>query len=79
MRSIWKGFFFNDNFVDNLNNVILFNIIDKNLSLYNGKRKFDILIKSNMLFLKIGSLVFTRKINVKHKKKENKILKKKKK
>lgn len=77
MRSLWKGYFINLNNLNLLNNVILKIFINKNITIYNGKKFSNILIKTNMLFLKIGSLIFTRKILVNHKKKE--IMKKKKK
>jgi ribosomal protein S19 len=77
MRSLWKGYFINLTSLNSLNNIILKNFINKNINIYNGKKISNILIKTNMLFLKIGALVFTRKILVNHKKKE--IIKKKKK
>jgi len=79
MRSLWKGYYYNIYNIKSLNNVITTLLINKTLSLYNGKKIFNILIKINMLYLKIGSLIFTRKIVVKHKKKEKKNIKLKKK
>lgn len=76
MRSIWKGFYINIYNLTQLNNIVLNNVINKTLSLYNGKRHFNILFKINMLYLKIGEFIFTRKIIVNHKKKENKKKKK---
>jgi ribosomal protein S19 len=79
MRSLWKGYYYNTYNIKSLNNIITTLLINKTLSLYNGKKIFNILIKINMLYLKIGSLIFTRKIVVKHKKKEKKNIKSKKK
>jgi ribosomal protein S19 len=79
MRSLWKGYYYNIYNIKSLNNIITTLLINKTLSLYNGKKIFNILIKINMLYLKIGSLIFTRKIVVKHKKKEKKNIKSKKK
>jgi ribosomal protein S19 len=79
MRSLWKGYYYNIYNIKLLNNIITTLLINKTLSLYNGKKIFNILIKINMLYLKIGSLIFTRKIVVKHKKKEKKNIKSKKK
>jgi ribosomal protein S19 len=79
MRSLWKGYYYNTYNIKSLNNIITTLLINKTLSLYNGKKIFNILIKINMLYLKIGSLIFTRKIVVKHKKKEKKNIKLKKK
>lgn len=75
MRSLWKGFFIDLNHIQKLNNAVTYIFLNKTLSLYNGRKLFNILIKTNMLFLKIGTFIFTRKIVVKHKKKEKKNLK----
>jgi ribosomal protein S19 len=79
MRSIWKGFFNNQNLKTSLSNVILTNIIDETILLNNGRKNINFLIKSSMLYFKLGELIYTRKIGVKHKKKEKKNLKSKKK
>jgi ribosomal protein S19 len=60
------------------NSLILNNFLRKSFLIYNGKSFNTLLVKREMVGLKIGEFLFTRKIGVLHKKKnKNKIVKKK--
>lgn len=79
MRSIWKGNFVNIKGKNISNNsLILNNFLRKSFITYNGKSFNELIIKREMVGLKLGEFIFTRKIGVLHKKKiKNKTLKKK--
>lgn len=70
MRSKWKGYFFNKNNINK--SIILKNLINKNIKIYNGKNFSNLIIKKQMVGFKVGEFIFTRKINVIHKKKNKK-------
>lgn len=80
MRSIWKGNFVrlkNKNLTNN--SLILNSFLRKDICIYNGKTFNNLIIKREMVGLKLGEFIFSRKIGVLHKKKiKNKIIKKKK-
>ena len=70
MRSVWKGYYL-DIFKTKNNNVILESFLEIK-KVYNGKLFSELILKKSMIGLKIGEFVFTRKINVIHKKKNKK-------
>jgi len=75
MRSVWKGCFYksNNNNLDK-SSVVIHTILKKNFILHDGKSYKSVFIDRNMVGLKIGEFIFTRKMGVLHKKK---VLKKK--
>lgn len=70
MRSVWKGYYLNI-FKTKNNNVIIESFLEIK-KVYNGKLFSELILKKSMIGLKIGEFVFTRKINVIHKKKNKK-------
>lgn len=78
MRSIWKGNFLNSSLNKiSKSSVILRTFLQKKFVVNNGKLDCDFFVKREMVGFKVGEFVFTRKVNVVHKKKKDKDKKKK--
>lgn len=70
MRSVWKGFFLHNTLNGLDKSSTVFNtMLKKRFPIHDGKSKKTVSIERNMVGLKIGEFVFTRKIGVLHKKK----------
>jgi len=73
MRSLWKG-----NFLEQKgkifkgNSTILSSIFEKKIQTYNGKIFKSFFVTREMLGLKVGEFIITRKFGKLHKEKKNK-------
>lgn len=69
MRSIWKGCFFKNNFTIDKSSVLFYTLLKKKFMVNDGRSVKKITVERNMIGLKIGEFIFTRKMGVLHKKK----------
>lgn len=69
MRAAWKGVFFKNSLYLHKSSTLLNTMLKKKFSIYDGKSVKNLVIDRNMIGLKVGEFVFTRKMGVLHKKK----------
>lgn len=70
MRSSWKGNFFKKNNTLDNSSTLFNTFFKKKFYVYTGKEKKQIFIDKEMVGLKIGQFILTRKMGAIHKKKE---------
>lgn len=72
MRSIWKGIFFKNKSYLHKSSILINYTWKKKFKVHTGRSSIFFFIDQNMLGLRVGSFIFTRKVKVLHKKKLNK-------
>lgn len=69
MRSVWKGSFIKNNLTLHKSSVVIASMLKKKVIVNDGKANKSIIIERNMIGLKVGEFIFSRKMGVLHKKK----------
>lgn len=69
MRSIWKGSFIKNNLTLHKSSTLSVFMLKKKFLVNDGKNNKYLNIERNMIGLKLGEFIFTRKMGVLHKKK----------
>lgn len=69
MRSVWKGSFIKNNLTLHKSSAVIASMLKKKVIVNDGKTNKSIIIERNMIGLKVGEFIFSRKMGVLHKKK----------